>query len=204
MAMYDAAEVEDWRTFYFMAGRFTRMLLIVAPLPIETLDDLEDEAFGDDDVGKTDDDFDGGYTPYDGGDSANIAGDDDYDPYADVDSGDDWENKTDNDWENPNNEDWDDDWNSLIRLMVPKTLIAEASKMVGSPPDYLDADSMNIVYKILFFIEGFGSQTIGFSSSYYATGCGEVGWSMFESFESQTMPAVDEREYEVFIDSTTF
>jgi len=79
MAMYEATEVEDWKTFYFMLGRFVRLLIIVDPLPVETVDDMTDEAFGKDD----DESFDGGYTPYDNGDGTG-AGDDDYDPYADI------------------------------------------------------------------------------------------------------------------------
>ena len=78
------------------------------------------------------------------------------------------------------------------------------SKRLGAPPDYITADKMNWIYITLFFIEGFGSQTIGFSSSYFATQCGMIGWAMFESFEQTTVPAVDNMRTVPFIDSTTF
>lgn len=104
-----------------MAGRFVRMLLVVEPLPVETLDDVEDKAFGDDDAGKKKDNVDGGYTPYDPNSGSNIAGDDDYDPYADQDTNPDWDDNSD-DWDNPNNDSWDNDdnWNSLFRLFAPR------------------------------------------------------------------------------------
>ena len=63
---------------------------------------------------------------------------------------------------------------------------------------------MNWLYIIMFFVEGFGSQTIGFSSSYYATACGEISWAIFESFERNTYPSVENYRPELFIDSTTF
>lgn len=110
MAMYDATEAEDFKTFYFMLGRFMRLLLIVDPLPIETIDDMEDKAFGKDD----DEDFDGGYTPYDSGtDDGGIAGDDDYDPYADV-----YDDTVDPWWDDGSS---DDEWNSLFsKVSLPK------------------------------------------------------------------------------------
>ena len=166
---------------------------------------MEDKAFGDDDAGKNKDDVDGGYTPYDPGSGSNIAGDDDYDPYADQNTNPEWDDSSD-DWDNPNNDSWDNDdnWNSLIRLFAPKDEFDETQKALNPPPEYLSAEEMNWAYMLLFFIEGFGSQTIGFSSSYYATACGEIGWSMFESMLDDTIPSLPDEEYELFIDSTTF
>ena len=90
--MFEASEADDWKTFYFMLGRFVRILLVVDPLPVETVDEMEDKAFGDDDENK--DPFDG-YTPFDD------TKEDDYDPYADI-----YDDTT----------DWDDDgWNRRLR-----------------------------------------------------------------------------------------
>ena len=201
MAMYEATEAEDYKTFYFMLGRFLRLLFIVDPLPVETVDDMEDEAFGKDE----EDDFDGGYTPYDSGaDDRGIAGDDDYDPYADV-----YDDTVDPWWDDGSDDyDDDDDWSLLFsKVKIPKVKNnhrLQAHKTLGAPPDYLSADELNWVYIFLFFVEGFGSQTIGFSSSYFATQCGLIAWDMFESFEDKTMPAFEDYDLEPFTDSTTF
>lgn len=153
MAMYEASEVADWQTFYMLLGRLMRTLLIIDPLPVESLDDVHDKAFGDDDFV-----IDESYDPYDGSeqDIDDYNNNNTYDPYAN-DSGD--------------TVDWDDNFSgddigSLYTILKSVKDI----KLGGStPPDYIKADDMNIVYVILFIIEGFGSQTVGFSSTYYAT-----------------------------------
>lgn len=90
MAMYEASEVEEWDTFYFLMGRLMRTLLIIDPLPVQSLDDVHDQAFGDDDF-SSDDHY---YDPYDGSDESidDYNNNNSYDPYAN-DSGDavDWD-----------------------------------------------------------------------------------------------------------------
>ena len=64
---------------------------------------------------------------------------------------------------------------------------------------------MSNFYIGLFLIEGFWSQVIGFSSTYFATACGDLGWSMVELVEQNLIPEFTNQEYDPFIDdSTTF
>ena len=91
MALYDASEVEEWTTFYFLLGRLMRTMLIIEPLQVEDLDTVNEKAFGDDDFV-----VDPNYDPYDGSESKDDKQWEDgnsFDPYADSD-GDivDWEN----------------------------------------------------------------------------------------------------------------
>lgn len=39
VAMYNANEAQNWDELAYLAGRFTRICLIVEPLPIETFED---------------------------------------------------------------------------------------------------------------------------------------------------------------------
>mgnify|MGYP007004903076 CR=1 FL=1 len=77
--------------------------------------------------------------------------------------------------------------------------------MTAGPPDYLSAEEMTPFYTGLFLVEGFGSETLGFSSTYFATMCGELGWEMVELVELTLIPEFTAQEYDPFIDdSTTF
>lgn len=60
--------------------------------------------------------------------------------------------------------------------------------MAAGPPDYLPAEEMTSFYKGLFLIQGFGSETLGFSSTYFATKCSELGWQMVELVELKLIP----------------
>ena len=64
---------------------------------------------------------------------------------------------------------------------------------------------MDAFYIGLFFLEGFGSVTLGFSSTYFATECSEIAWGIAENFELNLIPQATNKEYDPFIDnSTTF
>lgn len=56
---------------------------------------------------------------------------------------------------------------------------SQPSSRTGNPPDYVPIVDMNLGYKLIFLIEGFGSQTIGFASTYASTTCGDIGWGIF-------------------------
>lgn len=71
-----------------------------------------------------------------------------------------------------------------------------------NPPDYIAASEMTWAYKILFAIEGFGSQSIGFSSTFASTKCGELGWSFVGNVNEGIVKNVQDSAWDAAIDAT--
>ena len=62
---------------------------------------------------------------------------------------------------------------------------------------------MNWGYILIFLIEGFGSQTIGFASTYASTSCGEVGWGIFSNMNENVIPQSKANQFDLVIENTT-
>ena len=52
----------------------------------------------------------------------------------------------------------------------------------------MDAEEMTIAFMIFFILEGFSAETVGFSSTYYATTCSELGWGIWERIQLDMVP----------------
>ena len=60
---------------------------------------------------------------------------------------------------------------------------------------------MNWIYSLLFLVEGFGAEVIGFSSTFASTRCGELGWSFVGNVNEGVVKNVGAGNYDGAIDS---
>ena len=65
----------------------------------------------------------------------------------------------------------------IFKQTTPIKLTSPSKPRLKGKPNYLGPEQMNWFYIIMFIIEGFGAQTLGFMSTYYAAECGYLGWS---------------------------
>ena len=91
----------------------------------------------------------------------------------------------------------------IFKQTTPIKLTSPSKPRLKGKPNYLGPEQMNWFYIIMFIIEGFGSQTLGFMSTYYAAECGYLGWSQVENVQDRVVPQVENLEYEDIIYSTT-
>ena len=76
------------------------------------------------------------------------------------------------------NDQFDDDLPENFDPNDPQYYYSSLLSTSESPPEYLKPSQMSITYIVYFLLQGFGATSVGFSSTYYATKCGEISWSI--------------------------